>query len=121
MARKKTTVKVDTLDAVKIFNDDEEEATVNEKAPKPPKDEKLEATPKPPSEPPKEPVISKPKKDQPKPKQPDRYKVLEMRHVYIRGQKCTMKAGRIISEASHGPGIVDILQRAGVKLELVKD
>jgi hypothetical protein len=48
------------------------------------------------------------------------YEVLEMRRVCIRGQFSTFKLGKKVSEASHGPGIIEMLQKMGVKLKLVE-
>ena len=110
MAKRKS-AKLDPLDSVRISDpaDDESEEI------KPPKIE--------------EPVkVSKPKKVEAKPvvKAPvapaavPKYRVMAMKRMSIRGQMVTFKLGKIISAESHGPGVVEQLQSAGVPLELVE-
>jgi hypothetical protein len=63
----------------------------------------------PPKLPPVEPAIDAP-----------RYKVLAMKKLSLRGQMVTFKLGKVVSESTHGPGIIKMLEKAGVPLEQIE-
>ena len=47
------------------------------------------------------------------------YEVLEGARISLRGQILLLKAGRRISEETHGPGIIEYLRRAKVKIRQI--
>jgi hypothetical protein len=49
-----------------------------------------------------------------------KYRVLEMRRIIRYGQPIILRRGKVISEESHGPGIVEFLEKTGVKLEKIE-
>ncbi len=119
MAKSKKSTKVDPLDSVRLSNPAESEVSA-------------EITPDLPPEVPGEPKgtgtglgsSSKLKAPPPKPKVPKvgpppvirRWRVDAMKRMCVRGQMCTFKLGKVISENSHGAGIIKMLEGAGVPM-----
>lgn len=48
------------------------------------------------------------------------YEVQALKRVFVRGVEVQFRPGRLVSEATHGPGIVKLLEDAGVPLKKVE-